>query len=95
MYIYAHLRTFGADLVYIMVDLKDKRSEIVERIENVDKEILKIRDDCESAVALLEKKSADLKDDLFVAHQEWIKKHSKSDMKVGKEPFEDKNQNVE
>ncbi|GAH28261.1 unnamed protein product [marine sediment metagenome] len=74
-----------------MVDLNNKRSEIVRQIEDIDKQIIKIRDDCESEVALLEKKAVALKHDLFKAHQEWIKKHSQSDMKVGKEPFENKN----
>lgn len=62
-----------------MVDMSDKRGEIVRQIEDLDKQIIKIREDCESEVALLEKKSADLKHDLFKAHQEWGKKHPKSE----------------
>ncbi|GAH92776.1 unnamed protein product [marine sediment metagenome] len=60
-----------------MVDMSDKRGEIVRQIEDLDRQILKIREDCDFEVASLEKKSADLKHDLFKAQQEWSKKHLK------------------
>ncbi|GAI05238.1 unnamed protein product [marine sediment metagenome] len=40
-----------------MVDMSDKRGEIVQQIEDIDKQIIKIREDCDFEVASLEKKS--------------------------------------
>ncbi|GAH97843.1 unnamed protein product [marine sediment metagenome] len=60
-----------------MVDMSDKRDEIVRQIEDLDEQILKIKEDCDSEVASLEKKSSDLKHDLFLAQQKWSKKYLK------------------
>lgn len=57
------------------IDMSDKRKEIVQQIESIEKKISKIREECESEVALLENKSNDLKHELYKAQQIWDKKH--------------------